>query len=132
MTVALHIMVALARNHPRRMPSNELARSVGANPVTIRRVVGRLVDGGLVETQPGIGGGVVLARAAANITVDDIHAALGRPAWIKASTKAPYTPCEVSVCMPAVVDRLNGAIDCEAAKVMSRVTLQTLVDEEIA
>ncbi|MEM1264130.1 MAG: Rrf2 family transcriptional regulator [Pseudomonadota bacterium] len=132
MTVALHIMVALAKNTPRRMPSTELAKSVGANPVTIRRVVAALVDGGLVETQPGIGGGVALTRTASSITVEQIHSAVGRPAWFKATNKPPYELCSVSVCMPRVVQRLNEAIDCEAAKVMSGVTLQALVDEEIA
>lgn len=130
--VALHIMLALARNDGRRLNSTQLAASVRANPVTVRRVVGHLVTAGLVETQTGPGGGATLARAPAQISVDEIHEAIGSPSWIEGHDNPPNPKCDVSVCMPRVIHRLNRAIDERANAVMKRTTLKKLLDEEVA
>lgn len=124
-------MLALARNEGRRLSSTQLAASVVANPVTIRRVVGQLVAAGLVETQSGPRGGAALARPPQGISIDEIHAAIGHPAWIRGHENSPNTQCEVSVCMPRVIHRLNRAIDDHATPVMKRTTLKRLLEEEV-
>ncbi|MEM8608503.1 MAG: Rrf2 family transcriptional regulator [Myxococcota bacterium] len=127
----LHVMLALAYNPGVRMPSATLAESVGANPVTVRRVIADLAAAGLVDTQTGPGGGATLARSARRITVANIHEAFGEPAFIEGHHKDPVGKCEVSVCMPRVIDRLNHAVAKKAAPVLRGTTLQALVDEEI-
>ncbi|MGB8223422.1 MAG: Rrf2 family transcriptional regulator, partial [Polyangiales bacterium] len=102
----LHVMVALAYNPGVRLSSADLASSIDANPVTVRRVVGELAAAGLVDTQPGPGGGAMLARAASKISIQDIYEALGEPPFIEGHSKQPQTRCVVSVCMPKVFDRL--------------------------
>jgi Rrf2 family protein len=127
----LHVMVALAYNPGTRLSSTDLASSIGANPVTVRRVVGELAAAGLVDTQPGPGGGAWLARSASKISLQDIYEALGKPPFIEGHSKEPQAHCVVSVCMPKVFDRLNGVVAEKASPVLKRTSLQSLVDQEI-
>lgn len=127
----LHVMLALAYNRGVRLSSTVLAESIGANPVTVRRVIADLAAAGLVETQTGPGGGATLARSAKRITVAQIHEALGEPAFVEGHHKDPVGKCEVSMCMPRVIARLNDAVAKRAAPVLRGTTLQALVDDEI-
>ncbi|MEM9116118.1 MAG: Rrf2 family transcriptional regulator [Myxococcota bacterium] len=129
--VALHAMLVLARDPHRRMSSTQIASSVGANPVTVRRALGLLVEAGLVETQPGPGGGAALAKPPHTIAAGEIYRAVGRPAWIEGHENPPNRKCDVSVSMPRIIHRLDQAIDERARPVLDEVTLQSLLDEEI-
>ncbi|MEM7435593.1 MAG: Rrf2 family transcriptional regulator [Myxococcota bacterium] len=127
----LHVMLALAYNAGVRLPSQMIAESIGANPVTIRRVVADLAAAGLVDTQPGPGGGATLTRPASRITVKDVHEALGEPPFIDGHRKEPRAHCDVSRCMPQVVSRLNDAVAKKAGPILRATTLQALLDEEV-
>jgi Rrf2 family protein len=128
---ALHVMMALAYNDGRHLTSQDLAKSVGVNAVTVRKLIGQLTEAGLVETQPGPGGGARLARSPQRISVDDVFAAVDRPAFVKAHGKEVFDVCPVSTCMPNVFERLNDAIAQKAAPILKKTTLKMLVDEEI-
>jgi len=127
----LHVMLALAYNPGVRLSSLDLASSMGANPVTVRRVVSQLAAAGLVDTQPGPGGGAMLARPADRITVGHVHEALGRPPFIEGHRKEPQRHCAVSVCMPKVFERLNDAVAKKASPVLRGTTLRSLLDQEV-
>lgn len=124
-------MLALAYNDGVMVNSSMLAQSIGANAVTIRKVVGQLVQAGLVDTQPGPKGGARLSRSPELITVEDIYEAMGRPAFVSGHDKDPRMQCEVSRCMPQVIERLNQGIADKAAGLFQRTTLHHLVQEEI-
>jgi Rrf2 family protein len=130
--VGLHVMLALAYNDGEWVSSANLGRSVGANPVTIRRVVGQLVAAGLVETQTGPGGGARLARGPGLISVDDVYQALGRPHFVQGHEREPVHTCVVSQCMPRVFDRLNQGIEKRSRSLMTHTTLKALIDEEVS
>lgn len=127
----LHVMVALAFNDGEWVNSQALASSIGVNPVTVRKLIGQLTHAGLVETQPGPGGGARLARSPSRITVDDVYSALGRPPFVRGHDRDVNDTCVVSQCMPRVFDRLNHAIEDRAQSVLAKTTLRMLVDEEI-
>lgn len=124
-------MLALAYNEGVMVNSSKLARSIGANAVTIRKVVSQLVQAGLVDTQPGPKGGATLSRSPKLITVEDVYEAMGRPAFVAGHHKEPQAQCEVSRCMPNVIERLNQGIADKAAGLFERTTLHHLVQEEI-
>ena len=81
----------------------ELARSGGGGPISVRRLAEDecvpysfarsiqrdLVSGGLVETRPGVGGGLALARPAADITVLQILEAVQGPLSCSVCTSDP-------------------------------------------
>ena len=58
--------------------SEQLAMSIGTNPVVVRRVLSALKAAGLVESKRGVGGGSVLARDARKITLRDVYEAVER------------------------------------------------------
>jgi Rrf2 family protein len=74
--IALHILGFLASRKGEPLTSDVLARTYGTSPVVLRRVLARLQRAGLVETQRGVGGGSLLARDPATITLRDAYAAV--------------------------------------------------------
>ena len=56
--------------------ADAIARSVGTNPVVVRRVCGLLVRAGLVHMKKGQNGGALLTRAPEKISLGDIYRAV--------------------------------------------------------
>ena len=76
---ALQIMLSLAladRNSISHLSSAELAKSLGANPSFVRKLLVPLVQSKLLRSQMGKAGGVRLARPAAEINLRDIYCAV--------------------------------------------------------
>jgi DNA-binding IscR family transcriptional regulator len=77
--VAVHIMLLVAaRSHDEKATSELIARSVGTNPVVVRRITGRLARAGLMRVRRGPGG-AVLTRSAEEITLGDVWRAMKDP-----------------------------------------------------
>ncbi len=78
--VAVHVLTYLASvadetdgaSPGRAVSSDELAASVNANPVHVRRVLGPLREAGLVSSRPGPRGGWELDRPADRITAAEV------------------------------------------------------------
>lgn len=75
---SVHVMIYLAdrqRAGKELMSSFELAEGLNTNPALIRKLLGPLVEAGLVETVKGKTGGAKLAKPAKSITLKDIYIA---------------------------------------------------------
>lgn len=71
--VAVHVLTYLAGTDvPGPVSSDELAASVNASPVYVRRVLTPLRESGIVASTPGARGGWVLNRPAGTITLAEI------------------------------------------------------------
>jgi len=70
--VALHVLVALANVGGEGATSERLAKSVNTNPVVVRRILGLLVQAGMVAGKGGRGGGYQLARKPKRIALDAV------------------------------------------------------------
>jgi len=79
--VALHVLVALADLGGEGATSELLARSVNTNPVVVRRILGMLVQAGLVAGKGGRGGGYHLAREPKRIPLDAVLRAVEPARW---------------------------------------------------
>ena len=74
----LHCLLHMAeRGTP--VTSEWLARAMHTNPVVIRRLMGGLRDAGFVASAKGHGGGWVLSCRLEDITLRDVHEAVGAP-----------------------------------------------------
>jgi Rrf2 family protein len=76
MAVAVHILAYLAWKREEPSTSEKLAVSVNTNPVVVRRIMGSLREAGLVQAQPGAGGGSMLVRDPAQITLLEVYRAV--------------------------------------------------------
>jgi Rrf2 family protein len=130
-TMALHAlgMIALEgeRSGGKPITSGLLARSINTNPVVVRRVLADLRRAGLVATRRGVGGGVVLARPAARISLRTVWEALeGEEQIIGRHPSGPNPHCPTGRCVAAYLEELYG--DAEAALKVSlgKVTLAQL------
>ena len=70
-SMAVHTLSLIAMS-PNEITGDYIAGSVNTNPVVIRRIMGMLKKGGLVDVRPGVGGAFLL-RAPEEITLLDIY-----------------------------------------------------------
>jgi len=130
-TMALHAlgMIALEGEQARGKPvtSEALARSINTNPVVVRRVLADLRRAGLIETRRGVGGGVVLARQAARISLRCVWEALeGREQLFGRHPSGPNPHCPVARCMADYLEELYSDADAALKTSLGRVTLAQL------
>lgn len=73
---SVHIMIYLAEAYRKGgdlISSAQLADGLNANPALVRKLMGPLVEAGLVETVKGKAGGAKLAKPPKSITLKDIY-----------------------------------------------------------
>lgn len=94
-SIAVHVMAGIA-NYERTFTSEVLARSVNANPVFVKRILGKLSKAKLVSAAVGKSGGYELARSPENITLFDIYSAVSPPNVFAIHTYEEREWCVVS------------------------------------
>ena len=130
-TMALHALGMIAfegeRSRGKPVTSATLARSINTNPVVVRRVLADLRRAGLVETRRGVGGGVVLARPAARISLRCVWEALeGREQLFGRHPSGPNPHCPVGRCVADYLEELYGDVEAALKASLGKVTLEQL------
>jgi Rrf2 family protein len=128
--VAVHLLMILAAHkasapaHP--MTSAEMAKSVNANPVVLRRVISSLAQSGIVGTRPGAHGGVWLAKATEEISLACVRQAVdgGPVVCPRANINGD---CPVAVAALDVIDGVSKRIDVAVQASLRAMTLSDLV-----
>ncbi|GGG38966.1 Rrf2 family transcriptional regulator [Hymenobacter glacieicola] len=130
--VATHILAYLAHAQPGQPVSSEvLASSAGTHPVVVRRLMSTLREAGLVQSQRGAGGGTVLARPAAEITLLDVFRAMqaSEPDLFQVGSTNPNAHCDLGSVMQETLEGLFGpAIEAMRAA-LAAVTVQQVMQE---
>lgn len=94
LSMTLHALLHIAdREGP--VTSAALAEMVSSNPVVVRRTLAGLRQGGLVRSTKGHGGGWVIARPLAAITLGNIYDALEAPAVFAMTDRTESPGCLV-------------------------------------
>jgi Rrf2 family protein len=99
----LHVLLHMAE-HDGPVTSDMLAKAMDTNPVVVRRIMAGLRDDGYVRSEKGHGGGWVLARDLAGITLRDVYEALGRPALLAMGHRTERPGCLVEQAVNAALD----------------------------
>ncbi|HST59970.1 MAG TPA: Rrf2 family transcriptional regulator [Longimicrobium sp.] len=104
-----HVLIHMGL-HGGTETSEVIARMLNTNPVVVRRTMAGLRNHGYVRSEKGHGGGWTLARGLDELTLLDVHRALGEPAVFAMgpSTDHPDCPVETSV-NAAIVAALHDA-----------------------
>ena len=76
LSLALHTLGHMAAEPDQVKTSADIAAHAGTNAVVVRRVLGRLREAGLLNSEKGHAGGWRLARAPHQISLADIYLAL--------------------------------------------------------
>jgi Rrf2 family protein len=118
----LHVLMHLAQASA-PLTSESLASAMGTNPVVLRRLMGGLRDAGFVSSGKGHGGGWVMAAALEDVTLRDVHAALGSPALVSLGFREDHPGCLIA---QAVNASLRTAMEQAEASLLARLEGVTL------
>ncbi|MBT2557045.1 Rrf2 family transcriptional regulator [Hymenobacter sp. ISL-91] len=135
--VATHIMAYLAHSAGQPVSSDVLAGSAGTHPVVVRRLLGTLRTAGLVRSQRGAGGGTLLARPPAAISLLDVYRAMqqAEPDLFQVGSTTPNHKCDLGRVMQLTLEGLFGpAIEamCTALAAVSVAQLQQQLHQRLA
>lgn len=120
----LHALLHMGQNDG-PMTSDQLAACLHTNPVVVRRTMAGLRERSLVVSEKGHGGGWRLARPLADITLREIHEALGEPSLVPETPPVESPGCPVE---SAVNDALADAYAEARALIEARLAGVTLAD----
>jgi DNA-binding IscR family transcriptional regulator len=134
LTVAVHALawMALAQRQGRDvLTSDQVAASVNTNPVIIRRCLGDLRRAGLVGVRHGAGAGWSLARAAEEITLLEVHDAVGQEPPFGLHHAEPNLECPVGRGIRPALSRVYGGIDQALRRELAAVSVADVLRETL-
>ncbi len=128
--VAIHMLMILAARKTggvhNAVTSAEMAKSVNANPVVLRRVISALAQAGILATRAGAHGGVWLAHAPEKIALDGVRQAVdGAP--VVCPRANVNNDCPVAVAALDVLDGVAKRVDGAVRASLAQLTLSDLV-----
>ena len=116
------------------MTSEFLADSIGTNAVVIRRLLASLRRAGLVTSKSAGGGGWMLARPAAEITLDLVRQAAAEGEAAKMHRNTPHPACPVGKgvrqVLLGVYSQADRALDRELSGMTVSGILAAVLKEE--
>lgn len=120
----LHILIHMSR-HDRPATSDTIAEILNTNPVVVRRTMALLKEKGYVHSEKGHRGGWTLAKPLADITLLDIHKALGSSSLFAIGLSTNHPECLVEQTVNAA---LTEAFDAAQTLLLQRLESVTLAE----
>ncbi|MGC6173578.1 Rrf2 family transcriptional regulator [Lacrimispora sp. 38-1] len=129
-SMALHVLILLGVFADQKLTSEQIANSVGCNPVMIRNLLGKLKEAGLVATQRGSGGSV-LTKDPAAITVWMVYQAVDSNSfdYLIGLHPSPSPKCTVGKNIYSLLEKPYNEIKDAMRETMKTVTLQQLLED---
>jgi len=128
-SMAVHILMMLARSRDENLKSDYIAASVNTNPVVIRRLLGQLGQASLVVSQTGANGGTRLSRCPSEINLAEVYKAVSCGEVFALHGKAPNQDCPVGRNIEAVLCNLQKEIDRSIGEKLSQFTLESIFEK---
>lgn len=129
LSIALHALVHLHAQPDKVLTSAALATCLMTNPVVVRRVLGALRDGGIVDATKGANGGWRLARPADQINLREVYDAMGERLLIRTESDPGDETCAIVRSVDRVMtDFLDDAEALLAAR-LARTKLSDIAQE---
>ena len=128
LTVGVHILTLLALTPDQAQTSEYIAGSVNTNPVVVRRLLGRLREAGMVESQGGIGGGWRLKVPAGRITLLDVLRAVEPQGETIAMHRGKPNPlCSVGRNIQGVLTGIYAEVERRMDEQLAKTTIARVV-----
>src|SRR5579859_1315353 len=125
----LHVLLHMAEPRDGLVTSEALARLLRTNAVVVRRLLSGLRDLGFVRSGSGHGGGWMLARDLAEISLRDIYDALGEPSLLAIGNRTQAPDCLVKQAVNASLDAAFREAEDLVLRRLGEVTLAELNDD---
>lgn len=122
--IAVHILSLLSVADEAHRSSDDLAASIGVNPVIVRNVMGMLRRADLVQTQQGVAG-ADLTRPLADITLLDVYRAVEDEATLFSMHPRPNPNCPVGANIQATLEQV---FDEAQATMEARLRASTMLE----
>ncbi len=132
LTLAAHALcwMELARRRGELvLSSDRIAASLASHPVAVRRLLSQLRQAGLVVSTRGRGSGWALSRPATDITLMDVHEALGRGAPFALHPHEPNLECPVGFGIRPVLAEVYARADAAISTELRSRTIVDLLDQ---
>ena len=126
MATAVQALCVMAYVGPEEMTSEVIARSLGTNPVLVRRLLKDLERAQLVCLRPGKDGGVQLTQAPEDITLDAVGRAIEGKNGVFALRPGGNPACPVNQNMARLLNPIFAATDEAVAKTLAETTIADL------
>ncbi len=130
--VSVHILTLLAQSGGKPVTSEWIAGSANTNPAVVRKLLGLLSKAGLTTSQLGVGGGALLARPAAEITLLDVYRAVDEGELFALHHEQPNPACpigrNIQTALLGTLTRAQRALEKELAVQ----TIAGVLDEVVA
>lgn len=120
----LHVLLHMAR-HTDMLSSEQIASMLGTNPVFVRRTMAGLRRAGYLRSEKGHGGGWAIACDLRDVTLLDIHNALGGATIFAIGNDPSPSSCAVEA---VVNNALNDALQRAEAILLERLGEVRLAD----
>lgn len=128
--IATHILLLLAVEGPlRKQTSEEIAASVGVNPVTIRTILAKLKESGLLTIARGVGG-AKLRLSPQEITLLSVYQAVeltGKTGSLFSFHEQPNPNCRVGKSIHFLLDERLESAQRALEKDLSQTTIADLL-----
>lgn len=124
----LHLLLHMAERGG-ACTSEQLAGYMDTNPVVVRRTMAGLRDAGIVMSEKGHGGGWRLARELADISLDEVHVALGAPALFAFGNRNEQPRCLVEQAVNSALDDTLGEAEALIRARLSTVSLKDIAED---
>ncbi len=124
----LHVLLHMAEmDGP--VTSERLAVAMRTNPVVVRRLMSGLRYAGFVASEKGHGGGWMLSAPLSEITLGDIHEALGAPTLLAVGHRDPHSHCLVEKAVNAALGDTYREAEALLMARLHAVTLASLSED---
>lgn len=126
--MAVHTLTFIASS-TQEHTGDDIAASVGANPVVIRTLLGKLKKAGIAGVRPGVGGAYLL-RPADQITLLDVYLAVD---LVEANQlfhfHHPEIKCDIGMLMETTLRKELAEVQQVMEQRLKQTTIQQLLDQ---
>jgi Rrf2 family protein len=134
LTLAVHTLVWVllhSQMSDKLATSEQIADSVNTNPVVIRRLLGQLKAGGLVESRRGVGAGWYLIQDPKNITLLDVYDAVEPGTLFAMHAAEPNQECVVGRGIQPALSRVYDRADHVLREELATTTVADVLDSVV-
>ncbi|AZE49643.1 Rrf2 family transcriptional regulator, group III [Pseudomonas chlororaphis] len=124
----LHVLIHMDR-HDSPATSETIAQMLGTNPVVVRRTMALLKEQGYVRSEKGHRGGWTLARALSDMTLLDIHQALGSSSIFAIGLSTDHPQCLVEQAVNSALSEVFDAAQALLVERLGKITLAQLAED---